>query len=184
MLDEGDEILVDRYLDKDENHWISFPKLEVPKSGKCISIKTSLGASCNITAQQMIERAYILTAAIDSLEASGYRVELLACWSTAHIDDKNKVVEVTCKVKDFDQALQLENLAAVFHPATFRRLIFAMLERAGIDRQSYLDDYLGSNAYGYPASPLPVEGTIVLKTEWKSKQSPRDVIAALGVILD
>ena len=119
-------------------------------------------ASCMITGEQMANYGTALVGLIDRLENSGRRVMLDVLYVT-HAHDSGPVFRLACgwNVKKANEPIDLAAVAfSVAHPAAFRRLGFAMLERCPQESETY--------GYGHCADilecdvPDPTPGTMLL----------------------
>jgi hypothetical protein len=115
-------------------------------------------ASCAVKAERMANYGAAITGLIDRLENSGRRVHLDMVMA---VNSKGIRLSMGWNVKRASEPLDLSQVAfAIAHPAAFRRLGFAMMERTHKDAESA--------AYGYSADALPwdvpdyTDGTMIV----------------------
>lgn len=92
-----------------------------------VSIAVCVSANCNMDAEPMSNYGLAIARYVDELEAKGVRVELIAAIIT-------RIKGVRCvhtwTVKEANSAMNLSDVAySIGHPACFRRLGFALIER-------------------------------------------------------
>jgi hypothetical protein len=105
-------------------------------------------ASCQITGQQMANYGAAITGLIDRLETTGKRIHLDMVMV---IKAENGIrLSMGWNVKRASEHVDLSQVAfAIAHPAAFRRLGFAMMERTPQEAQCY--------SYGYSCDALPCD---------------------------
>ena len=119
-----------------------------PLSRPVVSLAVSITCAARLESGDFIRRGAVYLTVINALEAAGMRVELYALIGTYAGSPSNKddkVVFTAVRIKDADQDINLQALAyIVAHPAAFRRLGFAAIEK------QVEDDFNGSfdHAYG------------------------------------
>ena len=100
-----------------------------------VEIWFRLGCPANVEGKQLMNQGVAMLAAIDKIEAQGIRVKLVAWyqgWGRHRRTVKDRRFHFSCVVKRADEPLHLHTLAfAIAHPAFFRRLVFAVIERQG-----------------------------------------------------
>lgn len=144
-------------------------------SAPVLHLIVNVVASCAVKAERMANYGAAICGLIDRLENSGKRV---------HLDmvmvSNSMGVRLSCgwNVKRASEALDLSQVAfAIAHPAAFRRIGFAMMERTHRDAES--------PGYGYCADALPwdvpdyTDGTMIvdgINHEPTRCYSPKDAL--------
>lgn len=137
---------VPRYLAGDPFNMIHRGKAKVPKPTMTIAL--NVRASCAVGAQEMANFGAAICALVDRLESRRVRVELLGLVAT----NGPKRFAISWGIKRPQDALDLSAVAFSYaHPAMFRRLGFAVMERSpmsafsahyGVDGGISPDDFL------------------------------------------
>lgn len=179
MAEEGDEIMVDRYLDGESDHFLSFPMQETPRAGKVVSLVYNLATSFNVSRETMTNRGAAALALVDALEASGLRVEVTICGLfTADNGDK---IDMRATLKRAEDPLELDRAAFwMTHPSSLRRLLFRVMER----RQNFKP--FASN-YGIPTNYTPdqlAEGCIYFPAHHSGQMSEQEAVSLALAKLD
>ena len=121
----GDFPDVPRYLAGDPFNMVKRGKERAPKPTITIAVNTRI--SCAIDSQQAANFGAALVALVDRLESRGTRVELLGLLST-NVTRRRMCLSWT--IKRAEDHLDLSAVAFSYaHPAMFRRLGFAAMER-------------------------------------------------------
>lgn len=155
--------------------------------GKVLALYVSIGVSSGTPAECIRNYGLAIARTVDDLEAQGNRVELYAAYScsSAFGGSTRKrgagVQGMYCvRVKRADQTLDLATLAFVIgHPAFFRRICFAIMERC--EGHQFF-------AYGYPARLNvsetfdPVHGAIALNGMNDAKTNAKTIEQALELV--
>lgn len=121
-----------------------------PLSRPVVSLAVSITCANKLESGDFIRRGAVYLTIINALEAAGMRVELYALigtYSGSPSDKEGRVIFTAVRIKDADQDINLQALAYIIaHPAAFRRLGFAAIEK------QVEDDFNGSfcHAYGSP----------------------------------
>lgn len=106
-----------------------------------LHIVVNMNASCMVKASQMKNFGTALVGLIDRLENTGRRIHLDVLYV---LKEQEARVAVGWNIKHSQDAVNLANVAfAIAHPAAFRRIGFAMLERLPQECENY--------GYGYCA---------------------------------
>ena len=96
-------------------------------SAPIVSLLVGIGGNCTVTAQQLADYGAALCGIIDRIEAGGRRCEIVAMASFQTRDGR---AAVGWRVKNAGDALDMAALAfSIAHPAAFRRIGFALMER-------------------------------------------------------
>lgn len=113
-------------------------------SAPVLHIVVNIATACSVKSEQMANYGAALTGLIDRLESTGKRVQL-DCITVANCNDIR--VSVGWTVKQSSEPVDLSQVAfSIGHPASLRRLHFAMMERCSNDAESA--------GYGYSADAL------------------------------
>lgn len=116
---------VPRYISGDPFNMVKRGKQRRPKPSMTIAVNTRI--SCAITAQQSANFGAAMVALVDRLESRGIRVELLGLLAT---DVTRRRMCLSWTIKRTEDHLDLSAVAFSYaHPAMFRRLGFAAMER-------------------------------------------------------
>lgn len=116
-------------------------------AGRVLTLIVPVNASCMTSAQAMSNFGVAVAQYINQLETDGTRVELMGCicnnWE--YLKPRSMRHSFSWTIKNADQPLDLAVIAfAVGHPAMWRRLGFAVMERTPIKE---------SEVYGYSQIP-------------------------------
>lgn len=159
IAEDGDEILVDRFLDGESDCWLDFPQVEKSVSGRIIPIIVNLAVSCGVDKSKIEERGALVVALVDALESAGYRVELTMCerWKAVY-SSTPEFFQWSVILKKCEEPLEIDRLAfAMISPAMTRRIGFRLKDRTEDG------DFWAGQSQGTPAeleeSEIP-EGTI------------------------
>lgn len=113
-----------------------------------VRIVLTIGANCDVGAAKLVEFAKANAALVSLFMAKGYDVAVTGiwgqttCWSEASPSDPHLVMNVV-EVKAYSQEPDASRLAAVAHPAFFRRALFCSVEMDGA-----LPVWCASSGYG------------------------------------
>ena len=125
--ESGSSVSVGRFLTGHPKNMRSRRKRE-SGSAKVLHIVVNGNASCAVTGEQMANYGVALVGLINRLERSGRRVHLDVCYAAAL--KGNTRASYGWTVKTPGQPIDLSAVAfSIGHPAAFRRLGFAMMER-------------------------------------------------------
>lgn len=103
-----------------------------------ITICVNQSVSGGTSAEAFKNYGAALLATIDQIEASGRRVELWSGFAALLGNRRDKLASVLTRIKAADEPVDLGALAfGVAHPAFFRRLGFAILERTPRDHETW-----------------------------------------------
>jgi hypothetical protein len=103
-----------------------------------ITICVNQSVSGGTTAEAFRNYGAALLATIDQIEASGRRVELWSGFAALLGNKRDKLGSALTRIKAADEPVDLGALAfGVAHPAFFRRLGFAILERTPADHETW-----------------------------------------------
>lgn len=139
----GGSVAIGRYLTGHPNCMRSRRKRHIG-AAPVLHIVVNIAAACAVKSEQMANYGAALTGLVDRLESTGKRVQL-DCVTVANCNDIR--VSVGWTVKRASEPVDLSQVAfSIGHPASLRRLHFAMMERCHNDAESA--------AYGYSADAL------------------------------
>jgi hypothetical protein len=126
IADDGDEVLVDRFLDGESDHFLAFPQVITPRSGRVVPVFFNTSCSSAISAENIARKGAAALALVDAIEGSGARVELTIAGAFV---GKSRRLNVQVIAKRAEDPLELDRMAFLMtHPCTFRRLFFRILE--------------------------------------------------------
>lgn len=138
---------VPRYCAGAPDSMIRYADSAVSGARPVLSLYVALNASCMTKAQYMANFGIAVAGAINTLEANGTRVELYGAMGGKMSMRGGKEAVSTWCIKRASQPLDLAVLAySIGHPAVFRRLGFALLERSSAPYQEN---------YGIPLTIAP-----------------------------
>lgn len=106
------------------------PDLQKSKRRPVITLLSDMSVNCGTNGDELINRAAVVAAIIDHIEAAGYACEVVSFERTRKHhwgeDEKEFDSMVAVKVKAPEQPLDIQRLAfGIGHPSMFRRLCFA-----------------------------------------------------------
>lgn len=153
----GSSVSIGRFVTGNPNCMRTRRK-RVAGSAPVLHLVINLVASCAVTAQQMANYGTALVGLIDRLENTGKRVQLDAIMVMKLNDYRGAI---GWNVKQASEHVDLAEVAfSIAHPAAFRRLGFAMMERMPKEAECY--------GYGYSSDIKPedmidpVEGAMLI----------------------
>lgn len=152
-------------------------------SAPVLHVACNMTASCMVTGQQMANYGAAIAGLIDRLENSGKRVHLDMFFAIYIPNSGKAFLQTGWNVKRASEHVDLAALAfSIAHPASFRRLGFALMERTPRDVEN--------SCYGYSAdlirSALPdaTEATMLLDGVSHSPDRCNDVKDALRLAVE
>jgi hypothetical protein len=121
----GDDVDIARYLSGEPEHMMS--SVLVPTSGsKVVSLCVNLSANAGVDTSAMIRRGAAACVLADTLERSGYRVEITA---VACFHNKGNTARLTVPIKTAGESLDIARVAyALAHPSMLRRHALRYME--------------------------------------------------------
>lgn len=171
----GTSVALSRYLSGHPKNMRSCRKKEMGSS-KVLHMVVNTVASCAVNAKQMANYGAALVGLIDRLEARGRRVHL-DCVQVIRTNGNCRLA-VGWNVKVASEQVDLSQVAfAIAHPAAFRRIGFAMMERSPSE--------MHTTGYGFcmdaKADDVPIynDGTMIVdgvNHEPKRCNSPKDAL--------
>ena len=127
----GDYPDIDRYLAGDPEHMFSYGSHIAAKP--VIRLTVNVSASCEVPANQLINRGSAVVALVDAIESAGNSVELTAVEVTANArgESKSKCMTVyAVTLKKAGEVLSIDDIAfGLGHPDMLRRIFFSIMER-------------------------------------------------------
>jgi len=188
---EGTEIDIARFMDGEPECWQRMETRVTEGTGrKLIRIVLNMATSGGVSGATMLAKGAAIAALAELLEFAGHGVQIDLVDGTSAGGMLH--IETWIRIKDFDQPIDLPRVAfALAHPATQRRLWFAMAENfpadiyqavvadqsygrpADINEQDRGDVYIGRSMY--PAIEWSNEG---IAQQWVLEQLRRQ-----GVVL-
>lgn len=104
--------------------------------GKVITLYVAINCNCMQDAEYLANYGVGVAQYINQLENDGMRVELYACTAQQYFGKAYGRVSHVIKLKSADQPLDLAVITfAIGHPASFRRIWFALMERSAAREQ-------------------------------------------------
>lgn len=147
----GYQASVPRYLQGIPTNMIRQKQVKI--ENKVIILNKSIGYSCKVKKEQIIEESVKALQLVRSLEAKGYKVELnIVCiigdnQRVVHYDNSDiDGIAIKICLKKASQRLNIKQTAfPLVHPSMLRRIILRLIERSEeCNRIQYL------SCYGYP----------------------------------
>lgn len=171
---------VGRYCAGMPDNMLRYPDEEMGTK-PVVTLVVNAVANAGTKASHMANYGLAIARYVDELEAGGYRVELLAgCVSHA----ANRVVTLW-NVKRAADAMNLASVAfSIGHPAAFRRLGFALLERSAVP---YMPGHGAAVDLKLSDVIDATPGTIILngmKDANRIAKTPEDALAFIGKQID
>lgn len=171
---------VGRYCAGMPDNMLRYPDEEMG-SKPVLTLAVNVCANWTTNADYMANFGLAVARYVDELEASGYRVELLAGTVTT---DGTRVVNVWT-VKRAADAMNLASVAfSIGHPAAFRRLGFALLERSAVPQMpgyGVAVDLKLSDIIDATAGCIVLNG---MKDANSIARTPEDALAFIGKQID
>lgn len=124
----GQFIDIGRYLEGEPECFGTLDDAGQTASQPVVKIFVNLAASGSVSVESLFARGAVILAAIDVLEATGKRVEVVA----SHGSRGKTLFEAFVTVKRPDQSVDADRLAFVLaHAGCLRRLFFSVMEKDG-----------------------------------------------------
>jgi hypothetical protein len=155
ISEDGDEILVDRYLDGESDHFLAFPQAFTPRRGRIAAVVVNVGGSHKINPETYFRRGAAALAVVDALERAGIRCEVRIC-QTARTSKKTYTFRATLKRPE--DPLELDRMAFFLASQSVqRRFLFRLRERTANPSAWTKNGY--GECLNFTAADLP-EGAI------------------------
>jgi len=124
----GQWVDIGRYLDGEPECFGNLEATGDTASQPVVKLYVNLAASGAVSVESLFARGAVILAAIDVLEATGRRVEVIAAKGSRG----RTIHETYVTIKRADQPVDADRLAFVLaHAACLRRLFFSVMEQAG-----------------------------------------------------
>lgn len=128
FADEGDEVAVDRFLEGEADHWLSFPVRQTTARGRIARIRANIGASSSFSADQLMTRGAFIAALVDAMETAGIRCEVVACMQVES-SDGHAGHRITVTLKRAEDPAEMDRLAFwLVNPSAMRRFFIRLIE--------------------------------------------------------
>jgi hypothetical protein len=155
----GSRPCVARYVQGIPTNMVRRVKIADSGRGRVLTLVVSVAANWYVEAPNMAHYGVAIAQYIRQLEAAHTRVHLIACFT---VKLHGRRVTHSWTVKNADQGLDLANVAySIGHPACFRRLGFALLERCDSPSQANYGasvDSIPADIIGLPANAVILNG--------------------------
>lgn len=133
IADDGDEVLIDRYLDGESDCWLSFPQQITPQRGKVVAVSVHVSGGGHLDSSAWTARGAAAICLIDALESAGYRVELRI---TGRSSTGDRTFNFSAILKRAEDPLDLDRIAFfLMQVAVQRRFLFRLRERTAAPKQ-------------------------------------------------
>jgi hypothetical protein len=170
-----------KYLADNPNMFKRRVKAEGEVKSPIVYLAVNISAHGGTSATALHNYGAAVAAAVEALELSGARVQVDAyCVSTCGNAGKHRAV-VGWNVKQAAESLNMAALAfSVAHPASLRRIMFALLERTPAAFEAW--------GYGMPTDILPSDlpdappQTVIINTSRKASSACRTAPAAVEAV--
>lgn len=172
----GADVDVARYLSGEPENMISYHMAEIPRSGRVVSLAVNVGASSDISADDVVKRGKSVVALVYALENMGLRTELYADSQSKSLEGGPETGRVVVKVKDAADALDPAMVMfALAHPSFLRGMMLGAMHEHPERFQKSLNV---GGGYGRPTKGMPndvfPDGCIVLQTVMRSGDNVTD----------
>jgi len=128
IAEEGDEVMIDRYLDGESDCWLAFPMAETPQRGCVVSVWVHVSGGADISQDVFAARGAAALALIDALENAGFRAEVTM---TGRSVTDERIFDFRAIIKRAEDSLDLDRMAfCLMSPAVQRRLLFRLREKS------------------------------------------------------
>ena len=173
---EGDEICVERYLQKDFDHCFA-ERVKIDgrsTKGKIVTITVNLAYGCKRTTDEAFYRGAVTSLLTDTLENAGYRVEIVGKISIEHpfvdIRNANGKIFITIPIKSSNEPMDINRLIALTGLAgAFRYYGFKLITTAP-------EAVINSLGAAISSAPYAIDGdNIVIGDIW-DKQTAIDAL--------
>lgn len=134
--DFGDELDIHKvYQGHLDTAWTRTERIEIDVEHSLITLFIDIGGNCNIKCTDTLWRAAVATRLVSELEAAGKSVKVVVGGAVSGLFRRKRHINTTVSVvvKEFNQPLSVERLAAMTHIGFFRSFGFVALERFDVD---------------------------------------------------
>jgi hypothetical protein len=151
---EGMGIDIAAYVEGEPECWQAYQATHVEGTGRrVLRLVVNAAVSGGINKSKITERGAFIASTVDCLERAGFSVEVWYCIGIRNHENK-KNVDFNTLLKPSNQPIDMARFAFVLaHPAMFRRIMFAAIER-----HPDLFTLANFGSYGRPA-PAAMEAT-------------------------
>jgi hypothetical protein len=144
----GDESDISLFIEGDPEYMVTYQMGEGRKP--VVRLVVSVSASCAISNDTITMRGAAICAAIDAVESSGVRVELVIDSSWVIMTEPRKVAKYQIVTKRSEDSLDRDKIAFVLmHPTMLRQIVFRLTESNPTTNPSFVD-----RSYGIPIDPI------------------------------
>jgi len=149
----GSIIVMDEFLKGSPDCMLEFNPNEESddklKGSKLQRMIINACCNCHISTEAIYQRGALLAALVNSMELSGFNVEIIVVWQVDSGGWRSNVqqqLRYTLTLKKFQDFLDTDTLAfTLAHPAMLRRMIFTLIEQ---EPKNYVDNFVYSG-YGH-----------------------------------
>lgn len=153
--------------------------------GRVITLYVAINANCNQRADTMANYGLGVAQYINQLESQGMRVELYACVAQDTSGGAISRVAHSWRLKGADQPLDLAVIVfAIGHPAMYRRIWFAMIERSAAKEcmsYHYPERVKPSDIINFPTHAYILNGMLDAN---KQAPTPQKALENVGAEID
>ena len=157
-----------------------------------VKVVVSLGARADVTRSVYTMRGAAMVAIVDTLESTGRRVDLVGTYSA--IGNRGGRMDIAVQLKRPDQMMSPNVMAfALAHPASLRRVGFAIRENAPADiRRAFMGTSANGGSCASTTHPLAAKADIALgpayvESQWFDETAAAeyvvDILAKQGVAM-
>jgi hypothetical protein len=158
ISEDGDEILVDRYLDGESDHFLAFPQALTPRRGRIACVVVNVGGSRKINPDTYFRRGAAALAVVDALERAGIRCEVRICQTARTRKRPSRTYTFRATLKRPEDPLELDRMAFFLASQSVqRRFLFRLRERTA-NPSAWTNNGYGESL-NFTAADLP-EGAI------------------------
>ena len=120
--DFGDELDIHKvYQGQLDTAWRRTERIQVDQTHKLVTLFVDIGGNCNIDCDATLWRAVVTCRVVEELEAAGKSVKVVVGSATHGLFQSDKLMATkTVVVKQFNQPLAMERLAAMTHLGFYR----------------------------------------------------------------
>lgn len=148
---EGEQVDVPRMLDGEVECWHKrWVQAGRRRGRKYLHVVVNAAITCNVTADQILNRGALVGGFITAVEQAGYRVQVTVVQGVAQWAHRDTVALIV-PIKTYDERLHPEQiLFPIAHPSMLRRIIFGAEEMLSRETRERMGFSTHGN-YGQPA---------------------------------
>lgn len=171
------------FLCGDPENMFAREYIETETVGKIIRLVVNGTASAGIDSKEIIKRGALIVALVDSLEMSGFSVEVIL---TFHGKDAGVSTEQIITVKSAGDPVEIDRLAfCIAHPSCFRRLGFSCWEHDPLYMAKHYRSGYGRCAESSDKGDIYIPSSDLTRiTDGEASRWVRDHLAPLGITFD